>query len=441
MPTDSNSVLTGISAVDLSDIFTEMSGASLYSTPGTFLTDTAKWKAFGEAILDAASRSMGNGGYNNTVQNFVAKLDRHGTAYVPPNMLNYGYTFITRPRLNLTTGNLRQHPALALLATDSPSSMAFAIRMLLDTCLSRGIPPFSYGGNNTLTPENEKLYKAASQNLLMDTRNPFFAPLCNGLKGVTGFPDFNIETVTMGEDFHSGDMTLVKGAELFNRTQELSLEFRDIQGSVILSIFFYWCLYMALQSKNVVMAYPDDIYEQRLNYTVSIYRFITDHTRRNILWWCKATGCFPKSAPVGSIFNVNQGEVVLSAAQNFSIPFTANCVEYNDPGIIFDFRRLLRRYNPDFDKWALVDEDTPADTEAGLYATRPDPGKNFVGLPDIITSDSGAGGLRLVWRSSGDSNSANDLYTAAAPELKSTYDDLTKLQESNMKDIINKIYK
>lgn len=99
----------------------------------------------------------------------------------------------------------------------------------------------------------------------------------------------------MGEDFHSGDFTFVKGSDMLVRTTELSLEFADVHGSIILSCIFYWCLLMALQAKGIIQAYPDDIYEQRLNYTVSIYRFITDNTRKYILWWSKATGCFPKS--------------------------------------------------------------------------------------------------------------------------------------------------
>lgn len=148
---------------------------------------------------------------------------------------------------------------------------------------------------------------------------------------------------------------------------------------------------MALQAKGVMMAYPDDIYEQRLNYTVSIYRFITDSTRRNILWWSKATGCFPKSAPIGQLFNISQGEVTVSSARQFSIPFTANVVEYNNPGILFDFRRLVRRYvgGNEFDNpsvWPVV----PDSPNRALL-----PNWNYVGLPDIVT---GSTGLELVWK-------------------------------------------
>ena len=370
----------------------ELKMATSQNTSGVNFTDASDWTNFCNAVLNESFKSMGVGPYNNVMQNFLSRLDRHGNTYAPTNTMNYGYTFITRPRFNMTTGNLLCNPVTALLAGDlsklNVNSVSFMIRMLLDTRLCNGGTIFR--SDNT-SNEDKEIIKAVEKSGLLDIRNPFFTPLCNGLRGISGWPDFNLETATMGEDFHSGDFTFVKGADMLVRTTELSLEFVDVQGSIILSCIFYWCLIMALQAKGVMMAYPDDIYEQRLNYTVSIYRFITDSTRRNILWWSKATGCFPKSAPIGQLFNISQGEVTVSSARQFSIPFTANVVEYNNPGILFDFRRLVRRYAGvnEFDNpsvWPVV----PDSPNRALL-----PNWNYVGLPDIVT---GSTGLELVWK-------------------------------------------
>ena len=367
------------------------SGGSKYSRDGTLFANADNWQKFCNAVLDESFKSMGIGSSNNVLQNFLSRLDRHGNTYAPSNTMNYGYTFITRPRFNMTTGNLLGNPITALLANSSEinaNNVSFMIRMLLDTRLCRGSNIFRTANTS---PEDTALTNAAETSGLLDIRNPFFTPLCNGLRGISGWPDFNLETATMGEDFHSGDFTFVKGSDMLVRSSELSLEFVDVQGSIVLSCIFYWCLIMALQAKGIMMAYPDDIYEQRLNYTVSIYRFVTDATRRNILWWSKATGCFPKSAPIGQLFNINQGEVTVSSAKQFSIPFAVNVVEYNNPGILFDFKELVRRYaGKEFDDvsiWPLV-PDHP-NTRAPL------PYWNYVGLPDIIT---GKTGLELVWR-------------------------------------------
>jgi len=354
--------------------------SSYYSNPDG-LTEKLK------SIVDKSYQFAGFGSYNNLFQNFLSRLDRHGTAFVPLNTMNYGFTFITRPRLNMTSGNLSQHPVLSTLRSSNPNSVAFMIRCLLDTRLSNGWPiNISEPRDNIEIHAFAKEYVARSG--LVDQFNPFFTPLCNGLKGVTGWPDLNLETETYNEDFHSGDFTYVKGSDLNNRTTELSLEFRDIQGSVILAIFHYWCLYIALQAKGVVMAYPDDIYQQRLNYTVSIYRFITDVSRKHILWWSKATGCFPKSAPIGALFNLNRDEVTISSAMNFSIPFTVNDVKYQDPGILSDFRLLVERYCNNIQQWKCTPDLDLSATPKSRY--------NFNSLPFIEPASNG--GWDLVWK-------------------------------------------
>ena len=361
-----------------------------YTRPGTFFDNTADWVKFGNAILTESFQSMGTGSNTNILQNFLSRLDRHGNTYVPFNNMNYGYTFITRPRLNMTTGNLLSHPVTALLSNSKPDSVSFMIRMLLDTRLCKGQTIFKKGKNKG----DDALYQVALSSGLLDVHNPFFTPLCNGLTGISGWPDVNLEAATMGEDFHSGDFTFIKGFDFNVRSTELTLEFNDVQGSIILSCIFYWCLMMALQAKGVAMAYPDDIYLQRLNYTVSIYRFITDSTRKNILWWSKATGCFPKMAPIGKLFDVSNGEVSISSARAFSVQFAANVIEYNNPGILYDFRRLMRNYVPttEFDdpsKWPIV-PDNPT-TGAPL------PNWNYMGLPDVISANDAAG-IQLVWK-------------------------------------------
>ena len=329
------------------------------------------------------------------LQNFFSRIDRHGTAIAPLNTLNYGYTFITRPRLNLTSGNLRQHPILSSLWTDNENTVSFMIRALLDTVMSQGYPIYVgrytnsvWSAHNEIKHFHEKVKKSG----LVDPNNPFFCPLMNGLKGISGFPDFNLVDETTEGDFHSGDFSFIKGGDMNKRSVELSLEFKDVQGSVILSCFYYWCLIMALQAKGVVLMYPDDIYEQRLNYTVSIYRFVTDPSRSRILWWAKATGCYPKSVPIGAIFNINQGEVTLSSAMNFSVPFMANNVQVNHPGILLDFNRLVKRYQPNIETMQTVNTEQAA---------------NYIGLPYISDKN----GLELVWKTS-------DYYADAFPDSR-----------------------
>lgn len=403
--------LTGISIADLEEILLSRNdptttdllepgvnyGGTAYDTYrryGSFLTqdDISEYL---NGVLSEVYRLMGRGPSGNSIQNFLSRLDRYGNAIVPMNTMNYGYTFITRPRLNMTRANLVQNAVLNTLDTMEPNSVAFMIRSLLDTRLTRGEELFRgamiSGGGSSITREVMDFTEAVRMSGLVDPNNPFFIPLCNGLKGMSGFPDFTIETETTEGDFHSSDFTFAKGSDMMNRSQEFSLEFRDTNGSIVLSCIYFWLIMIALQCKGTAQAYPDDIYEQRLNYTVSIYRFITDPSRRYILWWAKATGCFPKSAPVGALFNINQGEVTISSAGNFSIPFAVNKVEVNDPGILLDFNMLMERYCPAIKHMESVD--------AGRI--RADVGMNYIGLPYINASNTDEfSGMVLDWRTS-----------------------------------------
>ena len=304
------------------------------------------------------------------------------------------------------------------LYSEDERSVPFMIRCLLDSRLGSGRPLFKgREGGFSMDEETSLIGTKAARSGLLDIQNPFLTPLCNGLKGISGYPDFNLEVETTEGDFHSGDFTFVKGSDMNNRTQEFSLEFRDVQGSIIISILYYWCLTMALQSKGVMIAYPDDIYEQRLNYTVSIYRFVTDTTRRNILWWSKATGCFPKSVPIGALFNISQGEVTLSSAMNFSIPFVANDVKYNDPGALLDFNALMRRYAPNIENNDVFPEVVSNEAQY-----------NFIGLPYIVSGDIG---LELKWKT-------NNYYSDVLGKEDKSIDELEQeLEEIRQQEIEN----
>lgn len=430
---DHLNIPANISLADLEDIFTDISGPVQYNNqtfnyghrPGTFM-NTDRVRKLYENLLDTSMRKSGHGGFTNILQNFLSRIDRLGSAIVPSNNMHAGYTFITRPRLNLTGANLHQNTTLSTLHNSNERTVAFMIRALLDTRLSRGDPlvlgPIS--PEETITPEVIEFSNAAAKSPLFDPANPFFVPLMNGMMGISGFPDFILESETSQGDFFGGDFTYAKGADMMNRTQEVSLEFRDVQGSIVLSCIFFWCLYIALQARGIVMAYPDDIYERRLNYTVSIYRFITDKTRGQILWWCKATGCYPRSVPVGALFNISQNETEISSAKNFTIPFTVNDVKVNDVGSLFDFNQLVERYQPQIN-----------DSNTFVAIDRHSVENNFNALPYIVTKENS--GIWMEWRTAAEYLDRQELTTDGPvfnpdEEINS---ELDQLAEQKQRDI------
>ena len=140
--------------------------------------------------------------------------------------------------------------------------------------------------------------------------------MCNSLTSISGFPDIALQTQTTQGGYQQEAQTFAIGADDFNRaTYNLSLNFKDIQHGPVSAIIYYWLEYIRCVTRGLMLAYADDIDEQRLNYTVSIYRFTLDPTRTYITDWCKCTGCFPTTLNTGSIVQVNDNEEFVRAAQ------------------------------------------------------------------------------------------------------------------------------
>lgn len=338
--------------------------------PGSYLTESML-KNFYKAIMERAYMAAGAGGFENSVQIGLSRLDRFGTLLIPPNMEQTGLVFMTRPRLNLSDSNLRQNNLLMTLDTadidtgaHNTLSISFMIRCLLDTYFT------------------ERNFVYAMRSPIVDPFNPFMTPMCNCLTEISGFPDFTVEAETTEGGFHSEDFTFAKGSDMLNHGGELSLTFKDTQGGIIMSLLYLWELYVALQCKGQVIAYEDDIYEQRLNYTVSIYRFLLDPSKRYITKWAKATGCFPKNVPIGACFNMSKSDVTVQASQSFTVQFAYNKVEYMDFAILKDFNRLMARYVGGIDG-------------GGMYRVPIDTTYNCVGYPFVV---SGNRGLELEYR-------------------------------------------
>ena len=312
----------------------------------------------------------GAGNKDAVYQTALSKIDRFGYNPVLMNMEKSGLTFITRPELNLTTSSIRQHSILATLDTLEPNSLQYTIRCLLDTTFAR-------------RADNKARSETAP---FLNNELPFITPLTNCLQSISGWPDMVLDTETTEGGFFSEDQTFVKGSDFNNRSYDFSLTFRDIQGGFIMSLFLYWIYWMALAARGTVIPYPETISDRNLCYTCSIYRFVLDPSLKTITKWSKATGCFPKSVPIGNSFNINEKEHFLSSNIQFTIPFQVNHVEYMEPSIFSDFNFLMSDF-AGANYWKASDR-VSADNI---------PEHNFKGIP-WIDVESGVNELKFICR-------------------------------------------
>lgn len=343
-----------------------------------------------DRVTNLSFVTSGAGPYFNQIQTFLTSLDRFKGNILPVNMVQSGLTFITRPRLCLQSSNLRNNRRFAALDTLNPTSIPFMIRCLLDTNLGKI-------NDGRLQPIIEK-------SPLVDVHNPFLVPLCNSLISMNGLPDYSIQTQTTDGGYQAEAQTFAVGGDDFNRgIYDLNLNFKDIQHGPISAIIYYWLEYIRCVTRGIMLAYADDIDEQRLNYTVSIYRFALDPSRTYIVDWCKCTGCFPRTLNTGGMMQVNEGEEYTNAATQLNVNFTCNKVEYRDYAILMDFNTLVSRYCPDINldtsgNVAEPNKNNGVNYHELVHPNLPkEPYTNYRGIP-YITSD--MHGPRLEFRRS-----------------------------------------
>lgn len=308
-----------------------------------------------DAALEESYKYSSAGSFHSVYTTILRNIDRYGYSILLPNHEVTGLTFITRPKLNLTTSSIRQDPVLATLDTLDPISLPFTLRCLLDTKFSKR--------PNDIAP-------IAASSPFFNIESPFLNPLTNCLKSISGFPDIVVETETSQGGYFSEDITMATGSDLLARTYDLSLTFRDIQGGFIAALFTIWTRMIPLLTRGLTVAYPEDVAARRLCYTCSIYRFILDPSRRFITKWAKATGCYPVANPIGAAFNIAEKENFISELENIPIPFKANRIEYMDPRIFRDFNKVVEKYAPRITTDEYITTPTRSDY-------------NFTGLPYV----------------------------------------------------------
>lgn len=344
-----------------------------------------------DAIVQLNAVNSGRGSYSSVAQTVLSQHDRYGLAPVQINAEHVGLTFFTCPRLNFTTQSIRQDRVLAMLDTLDPNSYMFSIRAYLDRVFSKSGAGMS----------------AATISPFFNSQSPFNVPMGNLLAGISGWPDFNVEVETTESGYYAEDMTTARGNDWGRRTYNLMCTFREWQGGYLMAMFYYWLTAMSLQMDGAIVAYPDDREANRLNYTISIYRFILDPSMTTIVKWAKATGCFPTSLPIGDNFNYGVGDSFIHTSQQFSVPFVANNIRYMDPAHLNAFNQLVLRYCPSIASYTKVP------ISAG-------PSGNFTGIP-YIDLTTGQNELKFMSHNGAGTNTAqttvNSIITSLNTQL------------------------
>ena len=238
----------------------------------------------------------------------------------PKNKDHYGIAFFTRPDLNLSYNNIGVDRVLSTMLTDDENSMARAIRVLLD-------------------PRGELKDRVSN---LVDQNQAFIPILTNSLISMSGWPDMTLDTYTSKEGGYKESYSMVDGTAHIYNTFDITATFQNIQGDPISLLFAIWLRYAAFVYDGTLAPYPDNLFQNAIDYQTRIYRFVMDSNFRYVQKVAACGAAFPIANPLGAAFNYsNDGEWNTSNDQ-ISVPFRCIGANYLDPILFKEFNQVVQ---------------------------------------------------------------------------------------------------
>lgn len=298
-----------------------------------------------ERSMQQASRTArvvetksGRGNSRSSLYNvFTGFNHRMAPLYVPKNIENVGFTFITRPDCNFNAMNMAATRKLKKVKEGGRSSQSAAVIGMLDP-LNEWL---------SLNPKNPKLGLPFNQDVMFDNKNAFMPILSNLLLTLTGFPDSTLDVWTSGEGLVREQVTYADSIYEVNNAFPISATFRNIDGDPLTTYLNFMVDYISGVRRGWYVPRPDNIFSRTVDYQSRVYRFIMDPTKRYVRKYGIINAMFPITDAMGASMNVNNADPIITDNDTINVQFAANGAYYNDPIIIQEFNDVVATFNPD----------------------------------------------------------------------------------------------
>lgn len=250
------------------------------------------------------------------------------------NTENHGYTFFTRPCMNMSYNNLVVDRVMSNLVNESSHSLARMIRATLDPKLE----------------EREKISISG-----IDPKGAFIPLLSNNLISLTGFTDLTLNTHMSQPGLYREVYGYTDDVPYNYGAYDLTATFRNLEGDPITFMMLMWCWYQGLVFEGTCWPYPEFIVDNAVDYQTRIYRLVMDNSRTYVTR-IGATGVsWPITAPVGNIFNFEgdgSNTPFATANDQIAINFRTLGFTYYDNLLVYEFNKTVSDANPDMaDAW------------------------------------------------------------------------------------------
>lgn len=286
---------------------------------------------------------------------------------------SYGFTFFTRPQLNLTTMNLSNYRGFYNLLTSNPISYQRYTRLMLDPRLSVV--------NKMECP-------------FVDPYNPFIPILTNNIVSVSGWPDLTVPTYTSEAGLYGEEHTFVDGVTNHYESFDVDVTFKNTRGNPLLYFFYTWIKYESLVFEGVLNPYLDMITENEIDYNTRIYRIVLDPTKRYVTYMGSTGASFPVNVPTGSLFDYNIDTPLNTKNSEINIRFRSMGFIAFEDYLKLAFNQTVAIFNPDMRK--ILQHDLSDANEGARARERGDtpytvPGTDYIKIPHYLLSKGDTG--------------------------------------------------
>lgn len=243
---------------------------------------------------------------------------------IPRSRDSYGYTFFTRPQLNLTDINVFNNRKFHGLLARNPMSYGRYVRMMLDPRL---------GHNGMKSP-------------LVNNNNAFIPLLTNTIEDLSGFPDMALPTSTSETGLYGQQQTVGDGTPNHFEEFDITCSFKPIQGNVTLYLFMIWIYYISLVSVDGSMSpYLGMIYEKEIDYNTRVYRLVMDQSNTYVRELLATGASFPVNLPMGARGDFSSERPYMDTGSSISIQFKSNGYLFGDDYYKLEFNRTQAIFN------------------------------------------------------------------------------------------------
>ncbi len=240
------------------------------------------------------------------------------------NKERYGYTFFTKPQLNMTSDNIQTQRLFYPLLTNDTNTIQNFVRATLD-------PRYALRSNPTL----------------VDPYQAFIPVMTNNLNAISGWDDYIAPTYESQPGNYKESTSFVDGNILNYTGYDISATFRNTRGDPIVYLIYIWLLYSSFVFEGTMSPYPDMIIENEIDYNTRIYRLVMDRTNTYVRKIMATGASFPISLPLGGFFDYTKDNPINSEVYDFTINFRCLGITYQDDILIKEFNDVVGIFNPD----------------------------------------------------------------------------------------------